>query len=400
MCIRDRLVPSTVLGLVASTFNAALVPTYIQVREEQGPEAAQRLFCSVQVSTLTLLGLVSILVAAGAHFYLPLLGSGFNAGKLLLTEHLLYVLLPFIVLNGAILLWSAVLNAGERFALPALTPIVTPLVAVFALLIFGRRWGIFSLAAGTIAGSGLELLVLGCVMRARGLRLRLRWCGMTPELRQVLWQYLPLLSGAVFMSTSPVIDQSMAAMLKPGSVAALLYGNRIVSVVTMLTSAALGTAVLPYFSQMAAKKDWRSCRRTLKVYSLLILLVTIPITLALVAGSHLLTRLLYQRGAFTQADTAVVSGVQAYFAIMIPFYTWCALLVRFISSLHRNHLLGFLAVLNAVLNVLLNLVLMKWLGVAGIALSTSLVYLISCALLGFGVLKLLHKKEAERIGAF
>ncbi|HEY6252526.1 MAG TPA: lipid II flippase MurJ [Candidatus Angelobacter sp.] len=391
------LVPTTILGLVASTFNVALIPTYIRVREEQGAEAAQQLFSSVQVASLVLLGIVSILVAAGAHFYLPLLGSGFDAAKLLLTQRLLYVLLPFIVLNGAIAIWSAVLNAGERFALPALTPMVTPLVAVLTLLIFGRRWGIFSLAVGTVAGSGLEVFVLGCAMRIRGLRLRLRWCGITPELNHVLGQYLPMLGGALFMSTAPIIDQSMAAMLKPGSVAALLYGNRIVNVVTMLTSAAMATAVLPYFSQMTARKDWSGCRRTLKVYSLLILLVTIPITLVLVAGSPLLTRLLYQRGAFTQADTTVVSGVQICFAFMIPVYTWCALLVRFISSLHRNDLLAYLAVLSAVLNVILNLALMKWLGVAGIALSTSLVYLISCALLGFSALKLLREKREKQV---
>src|SRR5262249_10284542 len=156
---------------------------------------------------------------------------------------------------------------------------------------------------------------------------------------------------------------------KGGSVAALLYGNRIVTVIMMLTSAALGTAVLPYFSQMTAQKDWSGCRRTLKVYSLLILLVTIPITLMLIAGSHFVTRLFYQRGAFTEADSAIVSRVQVCFAFMIPFYTWCALLVRFISSLHRNDLVVYFAMVNAIVNVALNVVLMKWMGVAGIALS-------------------------------
>jgi len=45
------LVPSTVVGLVASSFSGALIPTYIQVREEQGQEAAQELFSSVQVAS-------------------------------------------------------------------------------------------------------------------------------------------------------------------------------------------------------------------------------------------------------------------------------------------------------------------------------------------------------------
>jgi len=389
------LVPTTVIGLAAGSFSAALIPTYIRVREQQGDEAAQQLFSSVQVASLGFLALVSILLASTAHFYVPLLGSAFNPGKLLLTERLSYLLLPFIVLNGAIIIWSAVLNAGERFALPALTPAVTPLVAVLALLMFGRRWGIYSLAVGTVVGSGLEAFLLGCVMRARGFRPGFRWCGTTPELRQVLRQYIPMLAGALLMGTAPVIDQAMAAMLKGGSVAALLYGNRVVTVVMMLTSAALGTAVLPYFSQMAVKEDWSGCRRTLKVYSILIIVDTIPLTLAVIAGSSWLTRILYQRGAFTAADTAVVSSVQAFFALTVPFYTWGSLLVRFISSMQHNDLLGYFSLLSAVLNVVLNLVLMKRLGVPGIALSTSLVYMISCMLMGVAALKLLRRKEEK-----
>jgi len=388
------ILPLTITGLLAGSLNGALIPPYIQARESRGHDAAQQLFSSVQVVSLLLLTVASMFMALGAPYYLPLLGSGFSAAKLLLTQRLFYVLLPFVVLNGTIAVWSSILNAGERFALPALTPVVTPLVAVSGLFILGRAWGIFALATGTVAGTLLEVFLLGWAMRTRGFRLRLRWYGMTPELRLVFRQYIPVLSGALLMSTSPIIDQSMAAMLKGGSVAALGYGNKVINVITILSSAALSIAVLPYFSQMVTKKDWSGCRRTLKVYSFLVLLATVPVTIGLVAGSRPLVRLLYQRGAFTEADTAVVSAVQIFFSFLIPFYTLAALFVRFLSSLHRNDLLAYGAAMNACLNVVLNVVLMKRMGVAGIALSTSLMYLISCMFLGFWALKLLRKEES------
>ena len=389
------ILPLTITGLLAGSFNGALIPPYIQTRESRGHEAAQELFSSVQVVTLLLLIGASILLAVAAPYYLPLLGSGFGGAKLLLTRRLLYLLLPIVVVNGAITIWSSILNADEKFALPALTPTLTPLGTLFALLLLGRAWGIFALALGTVVGTLLEASLLGRAMRAHGLRLRLRWYGLSPELRLVFRQYIPLLSGALVLSTSPIIDQSMAAMLRSGSVAALSYGNKIINVVTLLSSAALSTAVLPYFSQMVTKKDWRGCRRTLKVYSVLALSTTIPVTVGLVVFSRPLVRLLFQRGAFTETDTAVVSAVQIFFAIMIPFYTWATLFVRLLSSLNRNDFLAYGAAMNACLNVLLNIVLMKRFGVAGIALSTSLVYLISCMFLGFWALKLLREKESE-----
>jgi putative peptidoglycan lipid II flippase len=387
------LLPATVVGLIASSFSGAIIPTYIQVREKKGREAAQQLFSNVQVLSLLLLTLLCIGLAAAAPYYLPLLGSGFTGAKLELTRNLLYELLPYVVLSGTLSVWSCILNASERFALPALTPIVTPLAAIFALFFLGRSWGIFALVIGTVGGAILEAGILGSAVQAHGISLRLRWFGMSTELREVIRQYTPMVSGAALMSTSPIIDQSMAAMLTSGSVAALSYGNKIVSTITFLGSAALSTAVLSYFSQMVAERNWKGCRRTLKVYTSLVLSITVPVTIGLIASSRHLVQLLYQRGAFTEADVAVVSAVQILLSPLVPFYIWAVLFIRLLSSLHRNDLLLYGAVINAVLNILLNFVFMKEFGVAGIALSTSLVYLISAMYLGFWTLKLLSKEE-------
>ena len=388
------LLPTTIVSLVAGSFNAALIPTYIQVRDKQGRMAAQQLFSNVQVVSLLLLIALSILMALGAPYYLPLLGSGFSAAKLQLTRQLLYLLLPFVITNGTLIVWAAVLNAGEKFALPALIPVVTPLVTLLTLFLRGRTWGIFSLAVGMVAGSILEVFLLGRALKAQDLEMRLRWDGMTPELRLVIRQYAPMIAGSLVMGVSPIIDQSMAAMLKGGSVSALGYGYRIINVIVTLATTGLSTAVLPYFSEMVARKDWTACRRTLKVYSLLVLSTTIPLTIGMILGSRSLVRLLYQHGAFTEADTGVVSTIQIYFSFLIPFTTWCILFVRFLSSLRRNDLLAYGAVINACLNVLLNIIFMRRLGVAGIALSTSVVCLFSCMLIGFFVVLLLRQKEA------
>jgi putative peptidoglycan lipid II flippase len=71
-------------------------------------------------------------------------------------------------------------------------------------------------------------------------------------------------AGAFLMTSSGLVDQSMAAMLPQGSVSAMSYGNKIVAVVIAIATTGLGTATLPYFSKMVAQKDWRGCRQTLK----------------------------------------------------------------------------------------------------------------------------------------
>lgn len=375
------LLPSFLVNLVAGSFNAAIIPTFIEVRERDGKEAAQRLFSGVIVVTLGLLVGVTLLVGILAPYFLPLLGSGFNPEKLLLTRRLLYALLPFIALSGLAVAWTAILNAGEHFGLPALSAILTPLSMIAFLLLLGRAWGVYTLVAGTVAGVALQAILLGWLLKSRGLRLEPRWHGWDPALSTVIGQYAPMLAGALLMGSTELVNQSMAAMLEPGSVAALNYARKIVTIFIVIGATPLGTAALPYFSQMVANRDWSGCRHILKVYSRSIALVTVPITLGLVAFSHPLIKIVFERGAFTAADTRVVSHVQALLSLQIPFYMLGQLGVRFISALKKNWVLMVVAGVTLVINVAFNIILMRYAGVAGIALSTSLVYVVSCTLI-------------------
>jgi len=386
------LLPSSLLGIVMGALGSSLIPSFVAIRQEHGTAAAQRLFSSVLVLALIALIAGALLLGLLAPYYLPLLGSGFSPAKLRLTRMLLYALLPFVLFNGVASCVSAVLNAGERFALPALTPLLTPLATIVFIQFAAVPWGAFSIVAGVVVASFLEASLLVWSLRFQGLRFSLKWMGLDPPLRRVLRQYPPLLAAAFVSGGVGMIDQAMAAMLAPGSVAALNYGNRVISVVVALGASSLGTAVLPYFSKMVAENDWRGCRHTLKRYSLLLVSTTVPLTAILVIFSKPLVRLLFQRGSFTAVDTELVSWIQLCYALQIPFSIWLMLFVRFLSAARRNHVLLYSAVINLILDVVLNLALMRVWGVAGIALSTSLFFVVSLVFLGLYSIRLLARE--------
>jgi putative peptidoglycan lipid II flippase len=177
-------------------------------------------------------------------------------------------------------------------------------------------------------------------------------------------------------------------------VAALNYARKVVSLFIVVGAIPLSTAALPYFSQMVANRDWSGCRQTLKTYSRSIVLVTVPITLGLVAFSHPLIKIVFQRGAFTAVDTKIVSRVQVFLSLQIPFYILANLGVRLISALKKNSVLMVIAGVNMVLNIIFNLILMRYAGVAGIALSTSFVYLVSCVLVYASIARSLRRLGA------
>jgi len=389
------LLPSFVLGLVMGALEAALIPTFIKTRQQEGTEAAQKLFASVMLLSLLLLAAIAVLLGLLAPYYLPYLGSGFSAVKLKLTRELLYVLLPFLLFDGIAGCATAVLNAGERFALPALTPLVTPLVTILFIQFGAAQWGACCMALGVAIGSVLEAALLVRALRRHQLHFSLKWNGLDPALRSVLVQYAPMLAGAFLMGGTTVVDQSMAAMLPAGSVAALSYGNKIVTAILAIGATALGTGVFPYFSRMVAQNDWSGCRHTLKRYSFLVVATTVPLTMGLIAFSRPLIRLLFQRGAFHAADTQLVGWVQVCYVVQIPFHIWNRLFVRFLSAMRRNDLLMYASAMSLVLDVVLNLALMKIWGVAGIALSTSLVYIFALVILAIWSVRLLQQETVK-----
>jgi len=208
-----------------------------------------------------------------------------------------------------------------------------------------------------------------------------RWYGMTPAARQVLGQYWPMMAASFLMGSIHIVSQSMAAMLDPGSVSALSYGNKVTAGLLGIGATAVSTAFLPHFSRMVAMADWDGIRQTLLTYTGVLLVATIPVTLILIYWSEPVVALLFQRGAFTEADTKVVGQVQTMYLLQVPFYLVSMLFVRFVTALRSTYVMVWGNVLNLAICIALTYVLMQRFGVVGIALATSTMYLVSCGFL-------------------
>ena len=385
------VVPSFIINVVAGSFKSALIPIYIKVREQQGSKAAQQLFAGIIILALGLLTLTAIAIITTAPLYLPLIASGFSPEKLRLTTHLLWSVSPLILLNGVISIWGGVLNAGEKFALAAFSPAITPFAIVTMLFAFPNL-GIYALAVGWICGSFLEVIILGIGLHRQKIGVLPKWSKYDANLNQVASQYVPVITGAFLMCSTEIVDQSMAAMLSSGSVAALGYANRVIALPLTLATMALGTAVIPYFSKTIAQKNWGKIEHTFNYYLRLIFITTIPLTIVFILASKLIIQILFERGSFNAEDTQIVSQIQIFYALQIPFYIATIFVVKLINSLGVNYFLAWGSSISLLVNIVGNYAFVEWIGVKGIALSTSCVYLIS-----FAFLYTLTKKHLQKI---
>ena len=369
--------PTFGISVLGGAIQSSFTPTYLEVLHKDGREASRILLGSLSLVYVGILVLAAILITLVAHWLLHALASGFSATELTQTRHIFYLLVPILVFTGVASLYTSLLAAEQKFTLPALATVITPVCTMTVLLIAYRALGIYSLVFAATMGAFLELIVLLWLMIRTRVMPTFAWGGFTPELMQVFTQFFPLIAGTVLMAGTTITDQAMATMLPTGAVSALNYGSKLPAVANTLISGAIGTAVLPYFSRMIAAGDWNGVLKTYSSFVRFTFVATLPISVLLIALSYFIVRTVFQHGAFSTSDTHVVTYVQMCLLSEIPFYAVGMLAVRMIAALKRTVVLVWGAVISLAVNVILNYLFMQLWGVAGIALSTSVVYAVS-----------------------
>jgi putative peptidoglycan lipid II flippase len=365
------LIPNLLVNLIAESMNQALVPTLIRVKIREGRERAQQLLSNSMLSMCGLLAAASVAMAVLSRAIFPVIASGFGGAKLELSIRIFFALLPLVLITGIASNCTAVLNTLDCFALPALAQLAVPISIVAGALLLHREWGIWAVVYATLFGALVHAAAVAWLMSASGYRFSLAWSGSSEASREVARQYGPVLLSSVVASGGLLVDQAMAATLPAGSVSALVFANRFVSVVVTLMAGAVASALTPHTSSMIAHRDWNQCRRTLRTWSRTMAASSIPVAVLLIAGAQPIVRLTLQHGAFGPHDTEVVKSVLAMYAIQIPFFVVSRVYYRFVVAMRRTDLVLYCGIVNLALDVVLNLVLMRWFGVAGIALATS-----------------------------
>jgi putative peptidoglycan lipid II flippase len=376
----------------------SFVPAYAELRERRGLRRAYRLGVQSAACHFAVLLTCGTLLALAAPWLVAWAAQGFPPAKQALAVSLLRGLVPFLLCFGLAQHLGAWLRAGKTFMLAASAPMLVPLGIVTALLLAGGSVSAWTLVSGTVWGAVAQLTVL-LVAIARRLPRRLSWWRCTlrhrePGLRVVLRNALPFLIGGVAFGSAVVVDQTMAAWLTAGSVAVLGYSDKLCAIVLAVTAGPASDVLFPHFAELAAQRDWSGLRRQLFTSAGIIVAAALPMTLVLCCFAPWIVSTLFERGAFGPQDTQRVAEVLRFAAFQIPFYVIGTVAARVAVSLQATRFMLTIAFSALVLNASLNWLLMRPLGVAGIALSTTLVHLICAIATCATCLIVIRRKEA------
>jgi putative peptidoglycan lipid II flippase len=362
-------IPQFLALIVSNAFAGVIIPLQAEARKRGGDQQSRRFLGEMVLLSIAGMVAVTLLLIPFRDHLLPLVTANFGSAKLAETRELWMIMLPAVFLFAMATIWSALLNTDERFGLAALSPALVPVCTIGALWAYPQG-GITSPAIGFVIGSLLQVLGLLVGLHRNHLDILPAWHGGLSETRMALRQFAPYLANGVVFGGVGIVDQAMAATLGQGSLAILSYGNKLVLPVLAIGSAALATVVYPRFSRLVAEREWISLHGQVKAYLAMILVATVPATIAIIALSTTIVRLLFEHGEFHASDTAAVARLQAIYALMIPAYTLSQLLSRVLNAMRATRYLLIGSIVIFAFNITADYYFKEWFGITGIALAT------------------------------
>lgn len=376
------LTSSVVIFLAAAiggSLASSLIPASIQIEVDSGKAAAEALCRAVLARLLVSMVAISMLMYVFSEPIISALTHSFPPEKRQLTRSLFMMTLPLLPLAGWAAYATVLLNIRRRLLFSTVASAMIPLTGIIIIQISSTPG---ALALGLVLGYLMQCLFVAFILKEEPQWLWPAWQAQRSHLRAVWHQYLPVTIGSLFMTGTVVADQVMAGWLTAGSVATLAFASILVNYLNAFAGRALGVPAIIHFSTLTAHKKWAEARRLMGQALLIIGGIALGLTVIVWGFSDWLVAQLFERGAFTAIDTAHVAEVQKYYSLQLTFQFAGVLLVRMLSALGKNRVILAVAMFNFLANILLNWIFMQFLGIAGIALATSVVLFISSLFCG------------------
>jgi putative peptidoglycan lipid II flippase len=379
--------------------SAAFVPLYNEIGIKRGKKQQIKFALNVLSLLLLLLLILCLIGILLAPLIVKILAPGFDETTHELTVRLARVMFPYLLLIGLSSTMIAILNSHDYFFIPGLSSALLNVAIIggfgFIALFYERSAlenNVMIIAICVVIGGFLQVIINMPLLRKIGYSIRLIFRVESEAIKAVWRRFIPGVIGLAIRQINLAVDIILASLLVTGSIAALNYGNRLMQLPLGIIGISASVAVLPMFSQYISKQKWQQLQDSLRFSIITLCYIMIPIT-ALIAGlGRDLIRILFLRGAFDLNSLDMTYRALLFYSVGLVFYSISRLLIPLFYANKDTKTPVKISAVIVVVNVVLNIILMRFMAHAGLALATSL-----SALAHVIILFLLLKKHIPQI---
>lgn len=358
--------------MVKRVFSAVAIPQIIKIRDD-----LDRAEVAAYQNAIILFFYIPVFI-----LFLSLLlwGNGFvdTVGYQLPqeTKDLAYRFVRFLAIPALLLavvgFSSAILNLNKFFRIPAMLLPLNAIITLISLFSLHDRLGIWALPASFAISQSLQMpVVLYRALKSRSLTFA------RPHIARphvaLLWSlsWMVLVTQALLMING-FMDKWFATGLESGSISSINYSMVLMNFGQQIFSLSLIVVMFTKMSEYFAAGDMGGCDSYIRGNLVRVTNLVVPVSLALFLISPEIVTILFERGAFDRADTLRTSGALGMYLLGLPALVINGVVTKIFQSLQRLREKIWLALQYILTNIIGNLILVKTMGIMGLAISSSL----------------------------
>jgi len=386
-------------------FATAFVPVLTEYRTQRDYRELKDFVDHVAGSLGLVVLLVSLIGVVAAPLFVSLFAFGWvmdgETAKLTLAAEMLRLTFPYLFFIALTAFAGGILNAHDRFAVPAFTPVLLNLCLIGAALWLAPRMdqGIVALAWGVLVAGIVQFTFQLPFLAQVKLLPRPRPGFHDPGVRRILRLMVPALFAVSVTQINLLLDTVLASFLVTGSISWLYYSDRLMEFPHGLLGVALATVILPRLSRRQAEEAPRAFSRTLDWGLRMTLIFGLPAALGLMTLAAPMIATLFQSAAFDAHDVAMAQRSLIAYSFGLLAFILIKVLAPGYYARQDTRTPVRIGVIAMAVNMLLNLLLIFPLQHAGLALATSLSAYLNAFLLFRGLRKgRVYQAEAGWVG--
>ncbi|MGO4928341.1 murein biosynthesis integral membrane protein MurJ [Fundicoccus sp. Sow4_F4] len=364
-------IPGVVFAFVGSGISNAYIPMYTKLETEIGVSKADD-YTNNLVHILLIASV--ILVGLGLAFTEPLVqifASGFEGETLRLAVRFTKVTLFGMFFTGLIYVFNAYLQIKGNYLIPALSGFPLNLIVVVAIII-SSKGHIMVLAYGILASIMAQFIILIPSIMKTDFKYKLLLNFKDPEIKNMLYLALPVIIGVAVNDINVIVDRTIASRISIGGISSLNYAQRLNAFVQGTIVTSIGTAMYPLISKLVVNRDMKAVKKVISEAILGTTLLVLPCMIGAMTLSEPIIEVLFGRGAFDTKAVILTSKALFYYSIGMIGIGLRDIISRPFYAMQDTKTPMINASIGMIVNIILNLILAYYMGIAGLALATSI----------------------------
>ncbi len=382
----SQIIPEFLFSLVVQTVAIGFIPIYMDVFNKESKQKAFLLTDNLLILCLLLCCVLTVLVNVFAKEVVWIFASGFEGqtAQIAVTFVRIAVLAMFFRITTSI--YSAFLQANDEFVAPAAVGLPFDIIIILSIFI-GFHTNPSLLAWGIVIASASQFLfILPSVIKRKPHFSFSELSLFNPHIAQMMKLFLPVALGVGANQINILVDRTLASAIE-GGISALNYANKVNNVIENIVILSLAAVMFPAFSNYVSKDNIKSFTQSVAKSLNIVIIVMLPCTVFIFLFSQEVISFLFGRGAFDQKAAFLTASAMRYYSLGLLFLSFNIVLTRAFYALHKVKLVSLVACAAMAVNVVLNIYLSSFMGVAGLALATSIANACSALILFLFLIK-------------